>query len=52
MLGLEPLDGHLVVDPFLPQGIRALALLDIPGRWGHVDAFARGRTETGEPVRL
>jgi glycogen debranching enzyme len=52
MLGLEPLDGHLVVDPFLPQGIRALALLDIPGRWGHVDAFARGRTETGEPVRV
>jgi glycogen debranching enzyme len=42
MLGLEPLGDHLVVDPALPTGIGLLALLEIPGRWGHVDAFARG----------
>jgi glycogen debranching enzyme len=45
MLGLEPVDDHLMVDPALPDDIGLLALLDIPGRWGHVDAFARGRTE-------
>jgi glycogen debranching enzyme len=43
MLGLEPIGDHLVVDPALPEGIGLLALLDIPGRWGKVDAFARGR---------
>ncbi len=48
MLGLEPIDGHLVVDPALPVGIGRLGLLDIPGRWGRVDAFARGRVDTGE----
>jgi glycogen debranching enzyme len=45
MLGLEPVGGHLVVEPALPVGIGRLELLDIPGRWGHVDAFARGRVE-------
>jgi glycogen debranching enzyme len=43
MLGLEPVDDHLIVDPALPERIGQLALLDIPGRWGRVDAFARGR---------
>jgi glycogen debranching enzyme len=43
MLGLEPYGEHLVVDPALPENIGLLALLDIPGRWGRVDAFARGR---------
>jgi glycogen debranching enzyme len=47
MLGLEPIGDHLVVDPALPAGIGMLALLDIPGRWGRVDAFARGRVRTG-----
>jgi glycogen debranching enzyme len=46
MLGLEPVGEHLVVDPTLPLGIGDLGLLDIPGRWGRVDAFARGRVET------
>jgi hypothetical protein len=45
MLGLEPLGDHLVVDPALPSGIGVLALLEIPGRWGRVDAFARGEIE-------
>jgi glycogen debranching enzyme len=50
MLGLEPLDDHLIVDPALPTAIGRLELLDIPGRWGRVDAFARGRVEM-EPTR-
>jgi len=45
MLGLDPIGEHLVVDPALPNGIGMLALLDIPGRWGHVDAFGRGRID-------
>jgi hypothetical protein len=52
MLGLEPLGDHLVVDPALPVGIGHLELLDIPGRWGRVDAFGRGLVEVGKrPVR-
>jgi glycogen debranching enzyme len=45
MLGLEPIGDHLVVDPALPEGIGAVAVLDIPGRWGRVDAFGRGRIQ-------
>jgi glycogen debranching enzyme len=47
MLGLEPVGDHLIVDPALAEGIDLLALLDIPGRWGRVDAFARGRDRRG-----
>ncbi|MEV0270374.1 glycogen debranching N-terminal domain-containing protein [Hamadaea sp. NPDC050747] len=47
MLGLEPLGEHLVVDPALPAGMGHLALLDIPGRWGQIDAFGRGRIDVG-----
>jgi glycogen debranching enzyme len=45
MLGLEPIGEHLVVDPALPVGIGHVELLDIPGRWGRIDAFGRGRVE-------
>jgi glycogen debranching enzyme len=45
MLGLEPVGEHLVVDPALPSGIGHLELLDIPGRWGRLDAFGRGRVD-------
>jgi glycogen debranching enzyme len=45
LLGLEPMAGHLLVDPALPKGMGGMELLDIPGRWGHLDAFARGRME-------
>jgi glycogen debranching enzyme len=45
MLGLEPVGEHLVVDPALPVGIGRIELLDIPGRWGHIDAFGRGRVD-------
>jgi glycogen debranching enzyme len=46
MLGLEPIGDQLVVDPALPISIGRLELLDIPGRWGRVDAFGRGRIKT------
>jgi glycogen debranching enzyme len=45
LLGMEPLGDHLVVDPVLPAGIGHIELLNIPGRWGRVDAFGRGRVE-------
>ena len=45
MLGLEPVGENLIVDPALPETVGLLALLDIPGRWGRVDAFARGRDQ-------
>ena len=45
MLGLEPHGEHLVVDPALPSAVGHLELLDIPGRWGRIDAFGRGRVD-------
>ena len=52
MLGLEPVGDNLIVDPALPVGIGHVALLDIPGRWGRVDAFGRGRVEVREKQSL
>ena len=51
MLGLEPIGDHLVVDPALPQGIGHLELLDIPGRWGRIDAFGRGTVDVAKVGR-
>ena len=45
MLGLEPIGEHLIVDAALPSTIEHLELLDIPGRWGRIDAFGRGRVQ-------
>jgi hypothetical protein len=45
MLGLEPRGDDLVMDPALPTKIGRLELLDVPGRWGRIDAFGRGRIE-------
>jgi len=58
LLGLEPIGDHLVVDPAIPRAIAEIQLLDIPGRWGRVDAFGRGRVDlarspagaTGKPA--
>ena len=47
MLGLEPQGEYLVVDPALPRTIGHCELLDIPGRWGLIDAFGRGRFDVG-----
>ncbi len=51
MLGLLPVDDHLVVDPALPTSVGRLELLDIPGRWGRIDAFGRGRVDTARADR-
>src|SRR5262249_28893160 len=48
MLGLEPSGDHLVVDPALPEQIGRIELLDIPGRWGRIDAFGRGRVDVAK----
>jgi glycogen debranching enzyme len=45
-LGLEPNGDNLIVDPALPTWIGNLELLDLPGRWKHIDAFGRGRIDT------
>ncbi|WBB79552.1 amylo-alpha-1,6-glucosidase [Micromonospora sp. WMMD882] len=50
MLGIEPHEGHLAVEPRLPVGMGRIEVLDIPGRWGRVDAFARGRLELHTPA--
>jgi glycogen debranching enzyme len=49
MLGLDPVGDRLLVDPALPDIIGHLEVLDIPGRWGHIDAFARGRINVSAP---
>jgi glycogen debranching enzyme len=46
ILGLEPIGDNLLVDPAIPSPLGQLELLDIPGRWGRVDAFGRGRVDT------
>ncbi|WP_406078138.1 glycogen debranching N-terminal domain-containing protein [Micromonospora sp. NBC_00858] len=43
MLGLEPQGEHLIIDPAVPPGMGRIELLDIPGRWGRVDALGRSR---------
>jgi hypothetical protein len=45
LLGLEPVGNRLLVDPALPEMVGWLTLLDIPGRWGRMDAFGRGKLE-------
>jgi glycogen debranching enzyme len=41
LLGLEADNGHLLVDPALPNAIQRIEVLDIPGVWGRHDAFGR-----------
>ncbi|MFI6130911.1 glycogen debranching N-terminal domain-containing protein [Micromonospora sp. NPDC051141] len=48
MLGLEPQGEHLIIDPAVPPGMGRVELLDIPGRWGLVDALGRSRTPDDE----
>ncbi|RLP91813.1 MULTISPECIES: glycogen debranching N-terminal domain-containing protein [unclassified Micromonospora] len=49
MLGLEPQGEHLIIDPAVPAGMGRIELLDIPGRWGRVDALGRSR-DPEEPL--
>ena len=43
LLGLDSDGEHLIVDPAIPEPLGRIELLDIPGRWGRMDAFGRGR---------
>ncbi|MGC5308493.1 glycogen debranching N-terminal domain-containing protein [Micromonospora zamorensis] len=49
MLGLEPQGEHLIIDPAVPPGMGRVELLDIPGRWGKVDALGRSRDPDDQP---
>ncbi|WP_431883316.1 amylo-alpha-1,6-glucosidase [Micromonospora gifhornensis] len=46
LLGLEPYGEHLVVHPAIPQRFGRIELLDIPGRWGRMDAIGNARITT------
>jgi glycogen debranching enzyme len=48
VLGLEPVGDRLSMDPALPSVLDRVELLDIPGRWGHIDAFGRGRVDIAQ----
>jgi glycogen debranching enzyme len=41
LLGLDSDGKHLIVDPAIPQPLGRIELLNIPGRWGRMDAFGR-----------
>lgn len=43
MLGLEALDGQLIINPAVPEPLGRLELLSVPGAWGRRDAFGRAR---------
>jgi glycogen debranching enzyme len=45
ILGMESVDGRLLVDAKLPIGTGHLEVLDIPGAWGRADAYGRGTIE-------
>jgi glycogen debranching enzyme len=45
LLGLDSDGSHLIIEPGLPVEIEQIELLDIPGCWGKMDAFGRGRIE-------
>ncbi|SCL44159.1 Glycogen debranching enzyme (alpha-1,6-glucosidase) [Micromonospora citrea] len=47
MLGLRPVGEDLVIRPALPANLDSVALLDIPGRWGRLDAYGRGPAAAG-----
>jgi hypothetical protein len=46
VLGIDPVSEKPGLDAALPSSIGRLQVLDIPGRWGKVDAFRRGRVDT------
>jgi len=48
MLGLETSGENLVVNPAIPKQLGHIELLDIPGRWGRIDAYGRGSVEMDE----
>jgi glycogen debranching enzyme len=51
LLGIDPSGDHLIINPALPEHIGHIELLDIPGRWGLMDAYGRGRVPiTAQPM--
>ncbi|MGK5444914.1 amylo-alpha-1,6-glucosidase [Micromonospora sp. URMC 105] len=44
ILGLRPCGDNLLVSPAVPEGFGRIELLDVPGRWGHADAYGRDRS--------
>jgi glycogen debranching enzyme len=46
LLGLDSDGKHLIVDPAIPQPLGRIELLNIPGRWGRMDAFGRALSVT------
>ena len=52
MLGLETSGDNLVVNPALPKGISHMELLNIPGRWGPANVFARETAGLDKQQRL
>ncbi len=52
LLGLEPHEDHLVLEPAMPAAIGRIELLNIPGRWGLIDVFGRGRLDMGQQQRV
>ncbi|MEU8300307.1 glycogen debranching N-terminal domain-containing protein [Micromonospora sp. NPDC048909] len=51
LLGLRPIGDNLLVNPSLPPGFGRIELLDIPGRWGHSDAYGRDRAASPRESR-
>jgi glycogen debranching enzyme len=47
LLGLDSDGKHLIIDPAVPEALGRVELLDIPGRWGRMDAFGRARGTAG-----
>lgn len=47
MMGLEPVDGNLLINPAVPLAFGRIDIFDIPGCWGRIDAFARGKIDVG-----
>ncbi|MFG1953361.1 glycogen debranching N-terminal domain-containing protein [Micromonospora sp. NPDC048830] len=49
ILGLNPHEDHLAVEPHLPPSMNRIELLGIPGRWGRADAFGRRASARPKP---
>jgi glycogen debranching enzyme len=46
LLGLDSDGQHLIIDPAIPEPLGRIELLNIPGRWGRMDAFGRALSRT------